>query len=70
MLNSQLPSSKPFYSVKDVADILDRHPKTIRRWIEAGDLRAIKTGRDWRISRDDFRRFLKDGENTEIADVL
>ena len=57
-------------SVKQVGDFLGRDPKTIRRWIKAGQLRAIKTGRDWRILRDDLRRYLRERESTGLADVL
>ena len=47
-------------TIKDVADYLRKHPKTIRRWIAAGDLPAIKAGREWLISELSLRKFLSD----------
>ena len=46
------------FSTKQVADILDRHPETVRRAIKNGELKASKLGRSYRISRldlDDYR---------------
>lgn len=31
-----------FYTVKGYADIIGKHPRTIRRWIEEGKLQARK----------------------------
>lgn len=70
MRKSPLPPENTFFSVKEIADILSCHPKTVRRWIDAEKLRATKPGRDWRISPEDFRRFLKKRQNMDIVDVL
>ena len=45
-------------SIRAVADRLDVSTKTIRRWIDRGDLLAFKLGGQWRIDPDDLGRFL------------
>ena len=46
-------------SVKQVADALGVTPPTIRRYIEAGDIPAIRIGRQYKIDRDDFEKYVK-----------
>ena len=42
------------YSVKDIADMLQTNPETVRRWIRAGKLKADQTSRkDGNIIRED-----------------
>ena len=48
---------KILYSVKEVAEILDLHPKTVQRFIREGKLKARKIGRAWKISIDDFKEY-------------
>ena len=33
------------YSVKEIADMLDTNPETVRRWIRSGKLEAIQKSR-------------------------
>ncbi|AFA73918.1 hypothetical protein GPOL_c29010 [Gordonia polyisoprenivorans VH2] len=40
---------RPFISVEDAADLLDIHPRTIRRAIKRGDVRARRFGRCIRV---------------------
>ncbi len=51
--------AKPYYSINEIAELLDVHPNTIRNHIKAGILPASKAGWQWRISRDDFITYLK-----------
>ena len=46
------------YSVKEVADILDMNPETIKRYIHKKELKAYKIGREWRIKESDLKEFL------------
>ncbi|MDY0063408.1 MAG: helix-turn-helix domain-containing protein [Myxococcota bacterium] len=45
------------YSVDQLAELLDLHPKTVRRFIREGRIKARKIGREWRVHRDDLRDF-------------
>jgi excisionase family DNA binding protein len=45
------------YTVGEIAEILDLHPKTVRRLIREGRIRARKIGREWRIRKDDLREY-------------
>ena len=49
------------YSVKDIADMLDTNPETIRRWIRAGKLKADQISRkDGNMVReDDLYKYLR-----------
>lgn len=46
------------YSVKEVADILDMNPETIKRYIHREELKAYKVGREWRIKESDLEEFV------------
>lgn len=49
------------YSVKQIADMLNTNPETVRRWIRDKKLRAVQVSRkDGNVITDDeFQRFLK-----------
>ncbi|MCZ0813531.1 helix-turn-helix domain-containing protein [Roseovarius sp. EGI FJ00037] len=51
---------EPMLDIIDVAAICRVSEKTVRRWIEAGDLRAAKLGGQWRISHRDLNAFVRD----------
>ncbi len=55
------PASHPlrFCTVKDVADRLSVCERTILRAIKAGDLPAIRVGRQLRISEEALRDYLE-----------
>lgn len=42
------------FTVDQVAEMLDLHPKTVRRFIREGKLNARKVGGQWRITRQDI----------------
>lgn len=50
---------KDFYMAQDLADILQVNIMTIYRYIKAGRLKAHKIGKEFRIPKDEFERFLK-----------
>lgn len=50
---------KDYYTPKEVADILNLHYLTILRNIQAGKLKAVRIGRQFRISRDDLQAFIE-----------
>ena len=46
-----------FYTPDAIAELLDMHPKTIRRYIREGKLKATKIGKSWRVSGHDLTVF-------------
>lgn len=55
---------KKMLRVKDVADRCDVSTDTVYRWINAGDLKAIRPSkRTTRIREEDLEEFLKRGTN-------
>jgi excisionase family DNA binding protein len=58
-----------FYSIDEVADHLGVSPRTIRRWINAGKLRAHRFGRTLRIANDDLQDFLSRHEIRRDGDL-
>lgn len=51
------------YTVKQVADMFGMHPKTIRRYIQSGTLKARKIGKEWRILESELKAFLDSNED-------
>lgn len=49
-------------SLSDVARVMGVSERTVRRWIQAGKLRAYKPGRDYRISETALREFIEESE--------
>lgn len=63
-----------YYTVEQIAQMLQMHPKTVQRYIREGKLRAIKVGKGWRISGHDLSVFTESvpargEENAPIAVV-
>lgn len=52
-------TEKEFYTAQDLAIKLEVNIMTIYRYIKAGRLKAHKIGKEFRIARDEFERFLK-----------
>ncbi|MFF5970172.1 helix-turn-helix domain-containing protein [Streptomyces sp. NPDC012769] len=46
-----------FYTVEQVADLLDLHVKTVRGYVRDGRLPATRVGRQYRIRREDLDAF-------------
>lgn len=56
--NSTATASAPLMTPQAAAAHLDVHPRTIRRWIEAGDLAAVRIGSVVRIRPADLDAFI------------
>jgi excisionase family DNA binding protein len=50
-----------FLTVAEVADIMRVSTMTVYRLIKAGDLRAVRVGKSYRLSEDDVDRYLAQG---------
>ena len=46
-----------YYTVEQISDLLQMHPKTVQRYIREGRLRAVKVGKGWRVSGHDLSVF-------------
>lgn len=53
-----MTKEKQFYKAVDLAELLEVNIMTIYRYIKAGRLKAHKIGRDFRIDKKEFNRFL------------
>ncbi len=53
-----VPNQAPLLTIADIARRAKSSHKSVRRWIERGDLAAYKVGGCWRISEDDYAEFL------------
>ncbi len=52
-----------YYTVEQISNMIDMHPKTIQRYIREGKLRAKKIGKSWRISGHDLSVFAESTSN-------
>jgi excisionase family DNA binding protein len=50
-----------YLTVAEVAEVLKLNQQTVRNWIDAGTLPALRVGRRVRIKRSDFERVLAAG---------
>lgn len=50
--------NKEFYTAQDLADKLGVNIMTIYRYIKAQRLKAHKIGKEFRITKEEFERFL------------
>jgi excisionase family DNA binding protein len=55
-------------TVDQVAEILELHPKTIRRFIREGKLKATKIGKQWRVTGDCLADFMGSKDTNIQAD--
>jgi excisionase family DNA binding protein len=57
--NTPARSFPALLTIKQTAEHLQVSTRTIRRWIEAGDLIAHRMGHQFRISETDLQTFIK-----------
>ena len=57
-----MQTNHDFYLVDELADKLRVNRMTIYRYIKAGKLEAHKIGKEFRIAKDEFERFLKNNK--------
>lgn len=51
--------SRPLLTLHEVADLLKVKEATVRSWINKGNMRAVKFGREWRIGHKDLEAFVE-----------
>lgn len=59
--------SKPMLTIHEVAALLKMRESTVRAWINEGQLRAVKFGRDWRVAQRDLEAYLNAHANRDPA---
>ena len=67
---SERNGRKAFYTIREVADLVQVHQRTVRRWIHAKSLPAHRLGRQWRISKDDLHVFLAQRYHGVVPDII
>lgn len=56
--------TKSYYIVKEVGEILNLSPITIRRYIKDQKIKGFyKLGKEWRIEKEDLEKFIKEVKN-------
>ncbi len=48
-----------FYTVEQVAELLQVHWQTVLNYIKNGKLKAVRLGKGYRIIKDDLDKFIK-----------
>jgi len=59
--------NKDYYTVNQIADMLNIHPKTVQRYIREGRLRAAKIGKSWRVTGHDLSTFVENDRSENPA---
>lgn len=57
------------YSVDQVAELLNLHAKTVRRYVRDGRLKARRIGKEYRIARADFEEFAGTAQPSDTMSV-
>lgn len=58
------------YTTEDALEILKVSQRTLYRYIKAGQIKAIKLGREYRITEEALREFLEKGTDRNYLDKL
>lgn len=53
------PAITPLLTIPQAAEVLQVSERTVRRWIDRGELIAHRIGRQWRISQMDLETFIR-----------
>lgn len=51
--------TEQYYSIEEVASMLKVAYLTVYRWIQAGKLKAIKAGKQYRITETNIKKFVE-----------
>jgi putative molybdopterin biosynthesis protein len=58
------------YTATEALDILKVTRRTLYRYIKAGQIKAIKLGREYRITEESLKEFLEHGTESHYMDKL
>lgn len=62
--------NKDYYTVDEISNMLNIHPKTIQRYIREGKLRAAKIGKSWRITGHDLSTFIENDSYKSLPQLI
>lgn len=60
---------KEFLTADEAAELLNMHPRTIRRLLNSGELPGTRLGRQWRISASAVRSLIETGGERKQSDA-
>lgn len=60
-MDEEKQETKMYYSLAEVANMLGITRRSMYNYLEAGKIKAIKVGRNWRISANDVQEILTNG---------
>lgn len=60
-MDEEKQETKMYYSLAEVANMLGITRRSMYNYLEAGKIKAIKVGRNWRISAKDVQEILTNG---------
>jgi len=49
-----------FYNVKEIAELIKVDPQTVRAYIKRGRIKAVRIGRELRITESQFKGFIEE----------
>lgn len=58
------------YTTKEVLGILKVTKRTLYNYIKAGQIKAIKCGREWRVTEDALKVFLEHGTEPDYLEKI
>ena len=61
--------SNSFYTVGQVAELLQVHWQTVLNYIKGGKLEAVKLGRGYRISKEALDKFIKQNTSKKSGNL-
>jgi excisionase family DNA binding protein len=61
MVQQRAPQERGFLTVAEVAGMLRVSSMTVYRLIKAGDIRALRVGKSYRVPEDEIDRYLAAG---------
>lgn len=62
--------SEELLSVEQVAQMMDMHTRTIRRYIKEGKLVAAKFGGQWRVKKSDLKNLMSNSDFLEESETI
>lgn len=51
-----------FYTVKEIAELLQVKETTVQRHLAAGKMIGFKIGKDWRVKQEDLHRYIEENK--------